>query len=211
MIFRVNRSTRISTFFFLNAQTPVCVVWNILPIPIPFDNRLCPLPTNKWERAHDPGAASQCTLFPGHKDWFRNEVPEGACRGPVTVIPWLSVAGVGGSTSQVCVLAGCDLRTLGVCLTAVGGNQTHVQREADRRGIREASSKPRSTHAWSQAVYCIFWGNNMLSKICKLQDFQRSVEYVLPVASGSMVAYTFPPICKQAFRLHCCPWGFDQF
>lgn len=66
MIFELNKSRRNSIFFFsffLLAHKPLFVVaWNICPIVIPFDDRLCPPPIDKREGSHEPRMAGQRSL-----------------------------------------------------------------------------------------------------------------------------------------------------
>lgn len=134
MIFKVNRSTRISAFFFLNAQNAICGC-----LEYSFDNWLCPSPTHNWQWAH--GVHSVL--------WTQWLLQEWA--GPITLVPWLSFAGIGESTSY---RQDVIWRILNASLTAVGENKTNVRREADMRvEVSEASFKPRSICVWSQGFY----------------------------------------------------------
>lgn len=153
IIFKVNRSTRISAFFFFKAQ---CCLWlpAILLLILDFGPLL--LATGSGHMAYSP--------FCGHSDWFRSE--QGT-----TLVPWYRFAGIGGSTSYFSVLAGCELENTQSKSNAVEENKANVQREADMRvKIREASFKPRSIYVWSQVLYftAFYGGNTILSNLCEL-------------------------------------------
>lgn len=86
------------------------VVWNIFPSSFLLVLDFALLPRTAEERACGPGLAAPCTPSCGHSDGFRRD--QGTCRGPVTVVSWLSFAGIGGSTSYFSMLQGVIWRIL---------------------------------------------------------------------------------------------------
>lgn len=60
------------------------------------------LPRTAEEQSCDPDLATPGTPSCGHSDGFRRD--QGTCRVPVTVVLWLSFAGIGGSISYFSML-----------------------------------------------------------------------------------------------------------
>lgn len=193
MIFKVNRSRRISTFF-LKTNWFLCLPGILFPFPFLLYDRLhlSPLASRGGHMTQDWPIAMHSSLDMKIKSW----VNRGDSGGQLSL--YLIGLELVNLPLNSAYWQDVIWRILGISLPG-RRKQTSVWRLNSLGGYVSAQIHPCLKPALM--LSCISWGNNMLITFLGYKIFQRSWERVLYVLKVPW--YIFSPVCKQAFTLHC--------